>query len=476
MSETVLIDGVWRAGGGAPLTITDPARAEVLHQLPGASPADVDDACRSAAASFESWRDVSAAERAQVLSRVAERLRSERDAASRSSSLINGKPLSEAVLDIDDAAACFDYYAGLAREMDGRREVTPLSAPGYVAELQRTAAGPAALITPWNFPLVTAAWKIAPALAAGCTIVWKPSEITAPVELPLGQWLLDAGAPPGVVNIVAGAGEAGARLVRDPRIAKVSFTGSNPVGAEVMAAAAPDIKSVSLELGGKSAILVLADADLDEAAALVAGGIFFNAGQMCSATSRILVEAPVREALTGRLAALADALVVGPGLDPGSQMGPMTSHRQHQRVLAAVAAGRASGARLLCGGQDLRSRLGGYFVAPTLFADPDLASPLWREEIFGPVAAVAPFSDDAQAVALANDSPFGLVASIVSGDPERAQRLAAQLRVGQVWINMPQLVLPETSWGGFGQSGIGRELGPFGLAAFQETRHVLRPV
>jgi betaine-aldehyde dehydrogenase len=476
MTKAVLIDGTWRDGSGETLPVVDPSRALVLSEYRGAGTSDVDAACDAAASAFADWSRTPSADRAGILSRTADQLRAARDDLSHQSSRINGKPLAEAGLDIDDAAACFDHYAAVAAGLDDRREETPLSTSSLVAELQRVPVGVAALITPWNFPLVTAAWKLAPALAAGCTVVWKPSEVTATVEAPLGQMLLDAGAPPGVIGIVAGSSAAGAHLVAHRAVSKVSFTGSNAVGPGVMAAAAPGVKSVSLELGGKSAIIVLADSDLDLAASLVVGGIFFNAGQMCSATSRILVEASVAAALTDRIVERARTLVVGPGLDPATEMGPLTTARQHRRVLDAIAAGRASGARLLVGGTDLQPAMGGYFVAPTVFADPDRTSGLWRDEIFGPVAAIVPLRTDAEAVALANDSAFGLVASVVSGDPLRARRIAAQLRVGQVWINMPQMVLPETSWGGFGLSGIGRELGPFGLAAFEETRHVLRPV
>jgi betaine-aldehyde dehydrogenase len=307
-------------------------------------------------------------------------------------------------------------------------------------------------------------------------VVWKPSEVTAAVELELGAIAEHIGLPPGVLNVVPGTGAAvGDRLCRHPGVAKVSFTGSNPVGAAVMAAAAADSKTVSLELGGKSAIVVFADADLDLATDLVAGGIFFNAGQMCSATSRVLVEAPIAEALCERLVERARGLRLGAGLEPGVDMGPLTTAAQHRKVLGAIDAARASGARLCVGGGDLQGELGGYFVSPAVFAHPDLDSALWREEIFGPVMALASFSTEAEAVALANDSRFGLVASVVSADLDRAQRVAARLKVGHVWINTPQLVLPETSWGGYGQSGVGRELGPWGLAAYQEIKHVIGP-
>jgi betaine-aldehyde dehydrogenase len=477
MRRQLYVDGQWISGSGEMLPVIDPARAVEIGQLQGADAGQAGLAVAAAGRAFAAWSTTPSPERGRYLGEFALALAERKAALARLSSQVNGKPLFEAELDIDDAAACFAYYAELAAPLDARQDApVAVGAAGISARLRREPAGVAALITPWNFPFVTAAWKIAPALAAGCAVVWKPSEVTAAVELELGAIAEHIGLPPGVLNVVPGTGAAvGDRLCRHPGVAKVSFTGSNPVGAAVMAAAAADSKTVSLELGGKSAIVVFADADLDLATDLVAGGIFFNAGQMCSATSRVLVEAPIAEALCERLVERARGLRLGAGLEPGVDMGPLTTAAQHRKVLGAIDAARASGARLCVGGGDLQGELGGYFVSPAVFAHPDLDSALWREEIFGPVMALASFSTEAEAVALANDSRFGLVASVVSADLDRAQRVAARLKVGHVWINTPQLVLPETSWGGYGQSGVGRELGPWGLAAYQEIKHVIGP-
>lgn len=456
------------------MDVVDPATTRLVAHFHASDLAQVDQACQAAHLAFGAWSSTPSPSRAAYLDAIAKGLEGRKSELSRLSSLVNGKPLFEAQLDLDDAAACFRYYAGLAREIDLVQGVrVPTTAPAFDARLERAAAGVAALITPWNFPFVTAAWKIAPALAAGCTVVWKPSEITVAIERELAVIAEEAGLPGGVLNLAAGGGEVGAALVAHPLVSKISFTGSNRIGSEVMRLAAPAIKTVSLELGGKSPILVLADADLDQAAELVCGGAFFNAGQMCSATSRVLVDQKVAAPLLERILALAGSLAIGPGLAEGTAMGPLTTAPHFNKVRRAIDTG---GGRLIQGGRDLQDQLGGYFLSPAIFTEPDLASPLWRDEIFGPVMAIAPFPSEGEAVRLANDSPYGLVASVVSGDEERACKLASRLRVGQVWINMPQVVLPETSWGGFGVSGIGRELGPHGLAAFQEIRHVVRPI
>ncbi|RJF79212.1 aldehyde dehydrogenase family protein [Azospirillum cavernae] len=477
MRDQLFINGRWTAGTGGTLPVCDPATGQIIHQVAAGGPEDVEAAVSAAAAAFPSWSRTSGAARAAFLDAIAEGLRAKAEELARLSSRINGKPLAEARVDLADSATTFAYYAGLARKLDDQRNApVELADPGFDAVLRREPVGVAALITPWNFPLVTSAWKVAPALAAGCAVVLKPSEITAPLDLELGALAQEAGLPPGVLNILPGTGDSvGTPLCAHPKIAKISFTGSNAVGERVMAAAARGTKRVSLELGGKSAIVVFADADLDHAAELAASGIFTNAGQMCSATGRLLVEASVMQPLLDRLTALARGLRLGPGLEPETTMGPLTTRAQRDKVLAAIRQGLADGATIVTGGGVPADRAEGWFVEPTILTGAPLDSALWREEIFGPVLCVQPFADEEEAVRLANDSDFGLVATVVTGDDARAERVAAALEVGVVWIDCPQMVFVEASWGGWRRSGVGRELGPWGLAAFQEIKHVVRP-
>ncbi|PWC36261.1 aldehyde dehydrogenase family protein [Azospirillum sp. TSO35-2] len=477
MRDQLFIDGRWTAGSGGTLPVYDPSTGQEIHRVAAAGPDDVDAAVAAARTAFPSWARTPSAERARLLDAIAAALGDRAEELARLSSRINGKPLAEARVDLEDAAGTYAYYAGLARALDAQQDApVPLANPGFEARLRREPAGVAALITPWNFPLVTSAWKLAPALAAGCTVVLKPSEFTAPLDLELGAIAEAVGLPAGVLNILPGSGEAvGAPLCAHPGVAKISFTGSNAVGERVMETAAHGTKRVALELGGKSAILVFADADLDHAADLVVSGLFTNAGQMCSATGRLLVERSAYRPLLDRLVARARALKVGPGLDPATEMGPLTTAAQHRKVLSVIERAKADGATLVTGGGIPQGRGEGWFVEPTIFTDVRLDSALWREEVFGPVLAVHPFEDEAEAVRLANDSDFGLVGTVISGDDARAERVAEALEVGVAWIDCPQMVFVEASWGGYRRSGIGRELGPWGLAAFQEIKHVVRP-
>ena len=478
MPDQLYIDGRWQpAADGATIAVLNPATEEVITHVAAGSAADVELAVAAAKRAFRSWRRTTGAERAAFLRAIAGRVRERREALMRLSSLNNGKPLAEAAVDMDDVAAAFDCYADLAQGLDHRQGApVPLPEPAFGAAVRFEPAGVAALIVPWNFPLVTTVWKVAPALAAGCTVVLKASEITLLVELELGAIAGAVGLPPGVLNIVVGTGtEVRAPLVAHEDVAKISFTGSNAVGEQVMVAAARDTKNISLELGGKSPILVFADSELDHAVECVVAGIFYNCGQMCSATSRLLVEASIAEPLLDRLVAAAEALPIGDPFDERTRMGPLTTAAQYRKVSGAIERGVRDGARLLTGGSRPVGLERGFFVRPTVFADVPLDSAFWREEIFGPVLAVRTFASEDEAIELANESDYGLVATVVSGDPQRAQRVAAALEVGHVWLNSPQVVFVQTSWGGFKRSGIGRELGPWGLQAFLEVKHVVGP-
>ena len=470
------IDGTWRTSfSGATLPVVDPSTEAVIANVSAGGEADVERAVQAASRAFPGWKRTTGTARAALLRAIGRGVDARRTRLATLQSVNNGKPFAEAEIDVADVIATFDYYAGLADALDTDGE-TEIALPGgdHRAWIRREPAGVAALIVPWNFPMVTTAWKLAPALAAGCTVVLKPSEITPLPELELAAIIAEAGLPPGVLNVVTGTGhDVGARLCAHPLVAKVSFTGSTAVGAQVMKTAADTIKGVGLELGGKSSIVVFDDADLDHAVELIAGGGLFNAGQMCSATSRVLVAAPLADDLIARLARRIDTTVVGPPFAPGVQMGPLTNRAQYERVKRHIAQGQADGARLVTGGDALAGP--GYFIRPALFADVPDTCPLWRDEIFGPVLCVRRFDTEDDAIAAANDTEYGLVATVVTRDAARGRRVANALEAGVVWINTPQLIYPQTSWGGYKRSSLGRELGPFGLAAFQEIKQVMTP-
>ena len=472
------IDNHWIASRGERrLPVTDPYRQETIAEVTAGDPADVDAAVDAARRALPAWQALGGERRAAYLEAFADALVERREALMRLSSTNNGKALAETAIDLDDAIACYRYYAGQARALEARQgRLVEHGMDGIEARTYEDPAGVVGLITPWNFPLVTSAWKIAPALAAGCTVVFKPSEVTPLPEQAVAEIALEIGLPAGVLNLVHGDGEGiGAPLSAHPGVDKLSFTGSNAVGEKVMRAAAAGTRGVSLELGGKSPILVLDDAEVEAAADWVMSGIYFNSGQICSATSRLIVHASLADALYAALATRIDAIRLGDPLADDTDMGPMTSARQRAAVEGYLAIAAEEG---LTAVRDARHRelpARGEFVAPTLYRDVPVDSPLWREEVFGPVLCARSVDSDAEAIALANDSAFGLAATVISGDADRARRVGRALRAGSIWFNSEQLVLPEASWGGFGISGIGRELGPWGLAGYLEVKHLIGP-
>ncbi|KGE67373.1 MULTISPECIES: aldehyde dehydrogenase family protein [Pseudomonas] len=471
----VYINGAWRAGL-ASLDVINPATEAVLAHVSVGDASTVTEAVDAASAAFIDWSKSTGRDRAALLRKIAQGVSEQREQLMHLQSSNNGKPLFEAAIDVDDVIATFDYYASVAEAMDASQD-SPVALPSadFSARLRREPCGVVGLIVPWNFPMVTTAWKLAPALAAGCCVVLKPSEVTPLAELQLARIIAEAGLPAGVFNLVCGTGlEVGAPLAADRRVAKISFTGSNAVGVQVMQRAAETIKGVSLELGGKSSLLVLADADLDLAVELACGGGFFNAGQMCSATSRVLVADSLADEFLQRVQARAEGIRVADPFADHVEMGALINRVQYQRVLGHIQRGVEDGARLLCGGDRPADLPKGFFIRPTVFTDVPLDSALWNEEIFGPVLCVRRFTSQAEAIALANDSDFGLVASVVSASHETAERVANALQAGLVWINAPQVIFPQAAWGGYKQSSLGRELGPWGLAAFQEIKHVIR--
>ena len=459
------------------LAVMDPFRETVIAEVTAGDPADVEAAVTAARQAQPAWEALGGNARGDYLDAFAEALSARRETLTRLSSTNNGKALMEAGIDLDDAIACYRYYANQARALEARQgRLVEHAMDGVEARCYEDPAGVVGLIAPWNFPLVTSAWKLAPALAAGCTAVFKPSEVTPLPELALADIALEIGLPAGVLNLLNGDGDGiGAPLSQHPSIDKLSFTGSNAVGEKIMQAAARGVRGVSLELGGKSPILVLDDADVEQAADWVMAGIFFNSGQICSATSRLIVHEAIGESLYAALGERIDALTLGDPLDEGTDMGPMTSERQRDAVLSYLAQAEREGLEAV---RDARHRTlpdQGFFVAPALYRDVPTDSRLWREEIFGPVLCARSVASEKEAIALANDSAFGLAATVISGDAERAKRVGRALRAGSIWFNTEQLVLPETGWGGFGISGIGRELGPWGLAGYLEVKHIVGP-
>ncbi|WP_323156143.1 aldehyde dehydrogenase family protein [Pseudomonas oryzihabitans] len=477
--DHLYIDGHWvRPLRGGTFETLDPALETPLAQVAAATAEDIDLAVHAARRAFDEgpWPRQSGAERATVLRRIAAMIRERQQSLAELEVRDNGKPLPEALWDIGDAAGCFDFYADQAERLDRDRERTiALSDARFSAVARQEPIGVAGAIIPWNFPLLMAAWKVAPALAAGCTLVLKPSELTPLTALELAGICDQAGLPPGVLNVVTGLGaDAGAPLAEHPAVDKLAFTGSVPTGSRIMQAAARDIKNISLELGGKSPFLIFADAELDAAVEWILFGIFWNQGEVCSATSRVLVQRDLYEPLLERLAREAQRITMGQGLEAGVLLGPLVSRGQHEKVLAAIARGREEGARLVTGGERPAHLTTGYYVQPTVFADVAEDSWIWREEIFGPVVCVRPFDDEAEAVHSANDSRFGLAAAVMSRDLARCERVARALRAGIVWINCSQPTFTEAPWGGYKQSGIGRELGEWGLQNYLETKQITR--
>ena len=459
------------SASGAWFPVIDPASEEVLAEAPDANAADVDRAVRAARAAFDSgpWPQTTAQERGRLLFRVAEKIRAEAPTLAELEARNCGKPIVEAEFDINDTATCFEYYGGLATKVLGHVNPVPDNALSLTL---KEPVGVAGQIIPWNYPLLMAAWKLAPAIAAGCTCVLKPAEQTPLTVLEMAGWLEDLGFPPGVVNIVTGFGEtAGAPLVSHPGVDKIAFTGSAAVGRIILRGAADSIKRVTLELGGKSPNIFFADADFEAAIDGALFGVFINQGEVCSAGSRILVEKPIYSKFVETLAEKAKKIRLGAPLDRQTKMGPLVSKEQYERVRDYQETGKRE-AKLVAGGGRPRQFDKGYYVEPTVFSDVDNGARIAREEIFGPVAAVIPFDGEADAVRIANDTPYGLAAAVWSRDIFRALRVVRAVRAGIVWVNHMQPTYVEAPWGGYKQSGFGRELGPWGIEEYLETKQV----
>lgn len=477
--DQLYINGQWVAPvkGGIFETL-DPSSEERLATVAAATAEDVDLAVKAARQAFDDgpWPMMSGAARAVVLRRIAQGIRDRQQELAELEVRDNGKPLPEALWDIGDTAGCFDFYADLAEDLDGHAEQSvALADDRFHSVARKEPVGVAGAIIPWNFPMLMASWKVAPALAAGCCMVLKPSELTPLTALELARIADKAGLPAGVLNVVTGMGpDAGAPLAEHPGIDKLAFTGSVPTGSRIMQAAAKDIKNISLELGGKSPFIVFADSDIEAAVEWIMFGIFWNQGQVCSATSRVLVQRELYVPLIQRLKQEAEKITIGNGLAEGVLLGPLVSKSQYGKVREAIVRGREEGAKLVYGGERPAGFDKGFYLQPTIFADVPEDSWIWNEEIFGPVVCIRPFDDEAEALRSANNSRFGLAAAVMSKDLPRAERVARKLRAGIVWINCSQPTFTEAPWGGYKQSGIGRELGEWGLNNYLETKQITR--
>jgi aldehyde dehydrogenase (NAD+) len=470
----LLINNEWRpASSGETMDVVNPATEEVIAAVASADASDVDAAVTAARAALAGpWGSLSARERGRLVRKLADRLLERVDEVSRLETLHNGKPITESRnIEIPAAAECFEYYAGWADKVMG--ETIPVKG-NHLTYTLREPLGVIAAIVPWNFPLLLAAWKVAPALACGNTVILKPASQTPLTALALGEIAVEVGLPPGVLNVVTGPGsKVGQAIVEHPGIDKIAFTGDTSTGKAIMRSAADTLKRITLELGGKSPNIVLADADIDAAIRGATIGIFYGKGEVCAAGSRLLVDRSIRDEFIDKLAVRVKKMVPGDPMDPKTRFGAIASRKQLETVLRYIASGKQEGATLVAGGE--RTDIGtgkGYFVQPTVFTDVVPEMTIAREEIFGPVLAAIDFADLDEAIARANDTPYGLAAGIWTRDIKKAHYVARKLQAGTVWVNTYNIYDTAAPFGGYKQSGFGREMSAHALEHYTQIKSV----
>nr|AII99844.1 aminoaldehyde dehydrogenase 2 [Nicotiana tabacum] len=481
-SRQLYIDGEWREPVKKNrIPIISPATEEIIGEIPAATEEDVDIAVEAArrALARDDWGSTTGAQRAKYLRAIAAKILERKSELAKLESLDCGKTLFEAAWDMDDVAASFEYYADLAEALDSKRK-TPvdLHLDSFKTYVLREPLGVVGLITPWNYPLLMATWKVAPALAAGCAAILKPSELASITCLELGEICREVGLPPGALNILTGLGhEAGSPLVSHPDVDKIAFTGIGPTGIKIMTAAAQLVKPVTLELGGKSPLVVFDDIpNIDIAVEWTLFGCFWTSGQICSATSRLIIQDTIASQFLDRLLEWTKNIKISDPLEEDCKLGPVISRGQYEKVLKLISTAKNEGATILYGGERPQHLKKGYYIQPTIITDVDTSMEIWKEEVFGPVLCVKTFKTEEEAIELANDTKYGLGAAILSKDLERCERFTKAFQSGIVWINCSQPCFWQPPWGGKKRSGFGRELGEWSLENYLNIKQVTQYV